>query len=166
MILDELRLPAYLHRSFFKNKLIDTRNSILNPGESEKKTLVFLGENAKKHVYLVDEKKSAFLAENDLPFFLQLVEACKFTLADVAVLNKNDKPDLTYKEIVKSIEAITLVGFGIEATDIDLPFTIPHYQVQKFENTSYMFAPALATLVNNPVEKKSLWIAFQKIYNL
>lgn len=166
MSLDDLTLSPYLHKSFFRNKLIDLCESIPTDVKQAADETVFLGENNKHHVFVVDEKAFKFLAEKDLHFFLQLIEACKFTLQDIALLNKNTQPALTYKEINNKMDAKTVVCFGLSTIDLDLPFSIPNYQVQKFENTAYLIAPDLAALYDNPSEKKMLWGALQKIYNL
>jgi hypothetical protein len=166
MSLDDLTLSPYLHKSFFRNKLIDLCESIASDGNPVEKEIVFLGEHNKHHVFVVDEKGFKFLEEKNLHFFLQLIEACKFTLQDIALLNRNSQPALNYKEINDKMDAKTVVCFGLTTTDLDLPFSIPSYQVQKFENTAYLIAPDLAALRDNPTEKKLLWGALQKIYNL
>jgi hypothetical protein len=64
---------------------------------------------------------------------------------------------------------ITLM-FDVTTQDIQLPFAIPHYQVQRYADCTFMTAPlnTLSTDTQEPLrsEKKKLWEKLKLIFNV
>ena len=60
--------------------------------------------------------------------------------------------------------------FNVAGTDIQLPFTMPHYQVQQYGGCAFMTAPAdtLAEITSDTLkaEKRKLWEKLKQIFNI
>jgi hypothetical protein len=56
--------------------------------------------------------------------------------------------------------------FGVDTSDLELPFTIPFFQIQNFNSQEYLTAPALKDLLENKNLKKDLWKSLQKLFQL
>jgi hypothetical protein len=63
-----------------------------------------------------------------------------------------------------------LLLFGITALQIELPFTMPDYQVQQYSNCKILIAPALTDLNNASAkavaEKKKLWSSLKNMFSI
>ncbi|HEY5390715.1 MAG TPA: hypothetical protein VIJ57_01275, partial [Hanamia sp.] len=57
-----------------------------------------------------------------------------------------------------------LLLFGVSSTQLELPFSIPFFQVQSFNDQLYMTAPPLKNFLNNKDLKKELWTSLQKLF--
>ena len=70
----------------------------------------------------------------------------------------------------KQLQPEFLLLFGITALQIELPFTMPDYQVQQYDNCQIIIAPSLNDLNQQTqqakAEKKKLWKSLQKMFNL
>ena len=68
------------------------------------------------------------------------------------------------------LQPTTLLLFDINAASIALPFEVPQYQVQQYDNCTLLFsAPLQAMLVKTDVaklEKGKLWNALKKTFNI
>lgn len=166
MSLDTLQLNSFLTLAFYKNMLVDASNPVENPGSKIEDAIKFLGDNKKEYVFLVDDPGSIFLNPEDLRFFIQLIAACKLTLPDIALVNISNAAQKTFREITDNIPAKTLIAFGQTTSDLDLPFSIPHFQVQQYESRQYLTAPPVAKIKSHAEDKKKLWAALRRIFNL
>jgi hypothetical protein len=65
--------------------------------------------------------------------------------------------------------AITIL-FGVETTAIDLPFSIPIYKPQPFNNCTYMQSVSLEEMRGSSteakVEKSKLWVSLKSLFGL
>ena len=89
-------------------------------------------------------------------------EAC-FTVN----FNKND---LKFAALKKELKPEYLLAFGITALQIELPFTMPDYQIQQYSNCKILIAPALTDLNNASAkavaEKKKLWSSLKNMFSI
>lgn len=163
MSLDDLQLPPFLIGELYRNNLVDLKipDNIVTAND-----ISYLGGNRKKSVFLAREKNAKYLEDSQLQFFTQLITACKLQMEDIALINIEGMDSITYKKLNSLLDSQTVVGFGLKTRDLDLPFDIPKYQVQKFENTLYMMSSSIVSLLDNPAEKKLLWTALKKMFNL
>ncbi|MEO7961845.1 MAG: hypothetical protein ABIR19_09865 [Ginsengibacter sp.] len=166
MSLDTLQLPALLHCAIFSQKLVYPDNGDLPELLSKKPVIDFLGGNQKKITILFDSTEQKFLSDSDLSFLTLLLSACGLTLADVAVTNIRQDIRLNYYLMLEELQCRNLIGFGITPDNIDLPFTIPFYQLQAYEKTKYIFCPSVQELQASSIDKKKLWSALQKMFNI
>ena len=56
--------------------------------------------------------------------------------------------------------------FGILPDAIQLPFVMPKFQRQSYNNQVYLAIPSLNELENNKDLKRKLWIVLQQIFSL
>ena len=75
--------------------------------------------------------------------------------------NYREKAD--YKELSVFEPGIILM-FGVEPSDIGLPFSIPDFQIQLYNNIQYHTAPSLDKLENDKQMKQLLWENLKKLF--
>ena len=166
MSIDNIPLPAFLFQSIFGNSLVDLNAGIINDTVTEKPGINFLGGNEKKIIFLFNDNQNKFLPDAHVKFLNDLLTACGLTMGDIALVNFFHNNTITYRELVTWLQASTILIFGITSHDLDLPFTIPFFQMQNFQGQVYMTCPAIEELQMNIELRKQLWVCLQKIFNI
>jgi hypothetical protein len=86
-------------------------------------------------------------------------------MGDVALMNKANL-SAAVPDINKQLSIKTVLLFGIEARDINLPIDFPHYQVQKHGNITFLTSNDFETLEADKQQKGKLWLCLKKIFDL
>jgi len=129
----------------------------------------YLGDNKKNITILVKDSTAVYINDEWLGTLSKLLSACKLNLADVAIVNI--KQPLAFIEIKAQLEPQYVLMFDVAADEIALPFSIPNYQLQKYNGATIMIAPAITlsadkTTESIRVEKKNLWEKLKVIFNV
>jgi hypothetical protein len=171
MSFKKLQLPDFLITEIYKDVLVEENS----PEKKQKKTKTteptqwYLGENKKHVVIAVKDDAAVFLQDESLQFLSSILGACKLNLADVAIINFS-KRDFSYVEIVEKLEPSALILFDVTAKEIQLPFTVPHYQIQKYNQCNFLLAPSLLSMQGESkeakLEKSKLWLSLKKMFSI
>lgn len=118
---------------------------------------------------MVSEKDAVYLKDESLNFLSAILGACKLNLGDVAIVNCHTEA-VTYPLLQEKLQPGFLLLFGVNARDVQLPFTIPHYQIQRYDNCQILLAPALESMLGTSqeakLEKSKLWLCLKKMFNV
>jgi hypothetical protein len=129
----------------------------------------YLGNNRRNITLLVQTPGSPFLPDNQLAFLTRILEACRMTLADVAIVNNAATP-VTIAGIKQQLHPTTIFLFGLEPTAIRLPINFPAFRPQDYDGCTYLSAPSLDQLVPNSEESKllksKLWVCLKTIFDV
>ena len=131
--------------------------------------LKFLGDHLKKIVVLVDDENAVYLNEFDLGLLSSILNACKLTLADIALVNIASQP-LSLHEILETLPSQYVLAFSITgaALKIKLPSTL--YKAIELGDTQILFSAGLNSMQgaeqNAKVEKSKLWNALKVLFKL
>ncbi len=167
MSIDNIQLPVSFYPSIFKKHLVDIQKK---SGGNEKvkagDEIEFLGGNEKNITFIVCNEQNKFLNDNELKFLSGLITACEITMGDISIVNLNHNKDVDYNILAAHLHSKKILCFGVSPAEIDLPFTIPYFQVQLFQEIQYIFCPGLVQLQNDIDSKKQLWASLQKIFKI
>jgi hypothetical protein len=171
----KIRLPGFLIADLFKNSLVimdDEASTEKKIPKKEKQSIGrewFLGSNLQKITILVSEKEAVYLYEDSLQFLSSILGACKLNLGDVAIVNHHTNA-VDYTLLKEKLSPAVLLLFGVTAQQVKLPFTIPDYQVQKYDNCQILLSPPLTSMLGNTqeakLEKSKLWLCLKKMFNV
>src|SRR5690349_9560724 len=110
MNLNHIHLPASVVANLYRNSLIQTEESTLTDTRDNyilKKTSVsqgnqwkYLGENKKNILIVVEYRDAVYLPDEELSFLTNMLSACKLSLADVAIVNRNNYQGANYKDLL------------------------------------------------------------------
>lgn len=182
-----MHLPGLLLQDLYKKSLYDTGENL--PAAVKKETaeavttftadaipaaqpannhepLRFLGNNQKQVVVLVNYTGVSFIPDQALAFLTNILKACRLTLADVAIINIAHYPDLTYPLLQKVTAYRYLLLFDESTLRISLPVNFPAYQVQAFNNATYLLSHTLEEIEANKELKTKLWTSLKKIFGV
>lgn len=166
MSLNNIQLPTYLIGELYKNSLLDIDNQELNPSPFKTEALNYLGKNQKNILLIVNEEKALYLPDNSLTFLIEILSACKLSLSDAALINIYEKKDVKYKLLIEKFNPHIILFFGTEPASLEFPLQFPHYQLQKYNNQTYLSAPPLDELAANKEMKKQFWASLRILFSV
>ncbi len=170
MSIDNIQLPAFVIQDLFHKTLVvldqnekyfDNTQYIGNTKEGD---LNFFGGNKQNVILLVNHPDESFISETKLTFLSGILNACKLTLEDIALINITTHPDISYKHISETFNPRIILMFGISPEEIQLPFVMPEFQRQSYNNQIYLSIPTLLSLEENKELKRKLWMVLQQIF--
>jgi hypothetical protein len=168
MSLDNIQLSAGVIQDLYKNSLVLSGNTKEKQVETPSSNISFntLGNNQQKILILVDDDETLYLPDEQLNFLMGILTACKLTMQDVAILNIQKNINVSYTNLATTLKASTVLLFGVETSKIALPLQFPFYQIQAYNNQTYLSAPLLTVLQNDKAEKTRLWLCLKQLFSL
>jgi hypothetical protein len=183
MALNNIQLNSSLLTELYRNSLVQadaTRSGkeepIVTPITSDKIDVKVgnignngwknLGENKKNILLVVDYKKATYLPDKQLSFLVAILGACKLSLADVAILNVATCPDGSYDKVFDHFKSRTMVLFGKTPSEFAMPVDFPEFQVQVFNNCTFLHTPTLENLESDKILKSKLWVCLKRLFDL
>ncbi len=162
MSLDNIQLTPFLVQNLYTKTLHDLNN--VQERLPKKKTILIpaLGQNAKNILLIVNETEATFASDDGLKLLVGILTACKLSLADVALVNFNKNDSITYDELMDYFNPGFVILFGVLPRDLSFPLHFPNYQLQQYNNQTFLCAPSLKMLGAVTEEKKQLWNSLQK----
>jgi hypothetical protein len=90
-------------------------------------------------------------------------------MGDVAIVNIHHQAIL-FPEIKAALSPKYCLLFDVNAQQIQLPFAIPHYQIQPYGGCVFMMAPAFTAFdpaaANAKLDKTKLWVSLKEIFKV
>lgn len=177
MNFNQNQLPNFVLTNLYTNSLV-----IINEQVEEKQSdtvsineplkqnpIAFLGENKKQIVLLVNEENAVFITDEQYSFMSNLLTACKLNMADVALINLYNI-NITYHQLQQQFTAKNVVLFNISTSQIQLPFSIPHYQLQDYAGCKFMVANSINDFMQTTQQakllKSKLWVCLKNMFNI
>ncbi len=162
------QLPGFVLADLYSKSLVCINDEVeknavdKDQKEADKK---YLGDYKSKIIVLVNNADNMYLNEKDFSFLSGILNACKLKIEHVALINFNNN-SLSFFDLKKSMHPKFLLLFSVTALQIELPFTMPDYQVQQYDNCQILTAPSLSVIDQSKTEKTKLWKSLQKMFNL
>jgi hypothetical protein len=130
------------------------------------KTLSYLGANKQGIIVLVNYPDYAYLPDEQLNFLVTILQACKLTLEDVAIINCYKEP-VTLVSLKENMLCNRLLLFGVDTSPLLLP-SVAHFCVEKVNDCAMLSAPPLEML-NSHTEsgkllKSKLWLCLKQLF--
>ena len=126
----------------------------------------WLGENLKQVIVIVDHADAVHLPDTELSFLTGILGACKLSLADVAIINLQQAGGLDHKKVSEKIKSRITLLFGVEPEAYGLPVSFPAFQIQPFNQVSYLYSPSLSDVEQDKVLKSKLWVCLRRLFNV
>lgn len=172
MDLNQVKLTPDLLGDLYQRVLV-TEN---NPSARTRGTMVesehplqpirSLGGHQRSILVVVNNPDRPFLKDEELTYLTRILNACKLTLEDVALVNISGIHPASYERLQKQFPSEKVICFGVTPEMIELPLDFPSYQLQKSGNSIYLHAPSLAALEPQETERRKFWSSLQKLFNL
>lgn len=169
------RLPAFILADWYKNDLViagngytSLRKSVIPVKKREPVVIKQLGDHLQKITILVNSAEGAFLSDKEFTLLSNILKACNLTMADVAIVNWYRTP-ANFTEIKQQLGPKFLLLFQVTTSEIDLPFSIPMYQIQQYDQCELLQSASLEQMLGETdaakLEKSKLWSALRKMWD-
>jgi len=185
MSLNNIQLNPSLLAHLYRTSLVETNDS-LQPGkkkrplppsknsieadrsarEPKSPTWKYLGDYKKNILFIVRYHDVPHLPNEQLNFLTSVLSACKLNLADVAILNMANAPSSLYKEVQEKFKSNFIILLGLAPETLEMPLSFPEFQVQLFNNCTFLYTPVLEVLETDRVLKSKLWICLKKMFGV
>ncbi|MEO8721173.1 MAG: hypothetical protein ABI372_08710 [Ginsengibacter sp.] len=163
MSLDNIQLSKETCQNLFAKSLIEIKDEVSEVEGQKVIGISSLGENQQQILFLIKDSESKFLPDDEMILLSNLLAACKLSMADITLVNYYLSPH-DYNSFIDNFHPKKVLLFGVTTEDLGLPFSIPFFQIQKFQEQQYLTAPLLKKFLNNTDLKKELWTCLQKLF--
>ena len=131
--------------------------------------LKHLGDHNKKILVIVNDPNSVYLNEADFILLTSILNACKFTIADIALVNIGNQ-ETSLHQILETLPSTTIICFDVASADLKIKLPNTLYKVNQLGESHLFFSKALSTMQGTGVdakqEKATLWIILKKLFAL
>ncbi len=175
----KIQLPPFVLADLYKESLVivddvltshentDETKPYQSSQETEPKPAPFLGQNRKGIAVLVKDTLHRFTDDESLQLLANMLGALHMTMDDVALINI-DKTKMTYKEMQATLQTSVCLMFDVSTQSIALPFQMPDYKVQTFDNCKFLCSASLQKMKGNgkeaKLEKTKLWMCLKSLF--
>jgi hypothetical protein len=167
MSLNAISLTPQLLTDLYANALIESYAKPI-PVSSDKpvatSSVNYLGNNQKNILIVVNHDQVSYLTDEELAFFTKVLSACELGIADVAIVNWSKLDDKNYTTLLKELQSKTVLLFNLTPIEFGLPLHFPPFQIQEFDQRTYLQAPSLTSIEQDVTTKKQLWTALKKLF--
>jgi hypothetical protein len=128
-----------------------------------------LGENKKQVTIVVNQSSIASLTDDQFTLLTSVLKACKLNMADVSIVNLANSAK-NFTQLHQTLNTRFLLLFDVATSAIDLPFSIPLYQLQSYDQCQILQATSLNAMLGEEKaakdEKMKLWNGLRKMFSL
>lgn len=164
MNLNHIHLTPHLLTDLYANVLIETHAIPVPATPVTTSSLNYLGNNQKQITIVVNNNLVTYLTDEELSFLTKVLGACELGLEDVAIVNWNRLEEKEYTGLLKELNSKKVLLFNLTPVEFGLPMHFPPFQIQEFDQRTYLQAPALASIEQDVSTKKQLWAALKKLF--
>lgn len=154
----------------YKNSLVElsinTDNLPVQPSAQDRAPWKYLGENGKNVLIVLKDSQAVHIPDRQLSFLINLLNACKLNLGDIAILNFQHYSANDFSDILSFFKPKKVFLFGVEPAEFGMPVLFPHFQIQSYKEVTYLFTPSLQETEPDKIIKSKLWVCLKKIFNL
>ena len=177
MNLSDIKLPSSVIQELYKKNLVENglpplpgqvMATILSPEPAKKDSPKSHSSVAKPAnvLVIVNNKGPIDIPEEELTLLTNMLSACKLSLNDIRIINLDQPPRPTYKELIPELLNGTVLLFGTAPSSLELPVDFPFFQVQSFNGCTFLYSPSLQEIKYDKALKTRLWTCLRKIFNL
>jgi hypothetical protein len=179
MSLNNIQLNPSLLADMYRTSLVETKENV-RPEEKKhsraaletgtKDTNItswkYLGEYKKNILIIVRYNDVPYLPNEQLNFLTSVLSACKLNLGDVAIFNTANAPSALYKELQEKFKSNFTILLGLTPEEFEMPLSFPEFQVQAFNNCTFLHTPVLEVLETDKILKSKLWVCLKKMFGM
>lgn len=126
------------------------------PKSTELPVFNYLGENNKYFLLLVNQPGNAILNAKDLESLTSILTAKKFEVRDVAIMNLNKYPGITFEMLKAYFVNTRLVLFGVTPESLQLP-AMPANKITTYQGVKILPTFSFEEMTADPSLKRIFW---------
>lgn len=131
--------------------------------------LKHLGDHHKKVLVIVNDPSSVYLNETDFILLTSILNACKLTIADIALVNLGNQ-NASLHQILDQLPSTLVISFAVDANALKVKMPTTFYKTVQLGETYLLFSNALSSMQGTAIdakqEKAKLWVVLKQIFQL
>lgn len=148
---------------------LEEKNAAIVAEETLSVPIKFLGEHQKKILVLVQDPDAVHLNERAFDLLTSILNACKLTIADIALINVANK-NFSLHQILTQVPSEFVFVFDINPTQLKIKLPTKLYTPILLGETQLLFSNNLSQMQGidqaSKIEKTKLWTALKLIFKL
>jgi hypothetical protein len=161
--------PANVDKNAQASQPFEENNASTETEETLIAPIKFLGEHQKKILVLVQDTNAVHLNERDFDLLTSILNACKLTIADIALINLANK-NFSLHQILTQVPSEFVLVFDINATQLKIKLPSKLYTPILLGETQLLFSNNLTQMQgmdqDSKIEKTKLWSVLKIIFKL
>lgn len=131
--------------------------------------LKYLGDHSKEIVVVVNDPASVYLNEPDFILLTSILNACRLTIADIALVNLGNQ-NATLHQILNTLPSKLVIAFEVDSKALKIKLPTNFYKLTPLGDSNLLFSKSLASMQGTDAsakqEKAKLWAALKQIFQL
>ena len=131
--------------------------------------LKYLGDHLKQIMIIVKDENAVHLNETDLGLLSSILNACKLTLADVALVNLAKQP-FSLQDLLATLPSVLVISFEVTSAQLKIKLPTTLYKQIILGEIHLLFSNSLASMQgpeqHAKMEKSKLWTALKQLFKL
>ncbi len=131
--------------------------------------LKYLGDHSKEIVVVVNDPASVYLNEPDFILLTSILNACRLTIADIALVNLGNQK-ATLHQILNKLPSKLVIAFEVDSKALKIKLPTNFYKLTPLGESNLLFSKSLASMqgmdASAKQEKAKLWTVLKQIFQL
>jgi hypothetical protein len=131
--------------------------------------LKYLGDHSKEIVVVVNDPASVYLNEPDFILLTSILNACRLTIADIALINLGNQ-NATLHQILNTLPSKLVIAFEVDSKTLKIKLPTNFYKLTPLGESNLLFSKSLASMQGTDAsakqEKAKLWTVLKQIFQL
>ncbi len=149
-----------------RQEAILAENTQATPEEikvSTKKEINFsyIGENNKYFLILIEDKKNAEISTTHKETLLKIMSAKGLEMRDLAILNLDKHPDVSFSDLKTYFSCNRIALFGIDPKRISLP-SMSSNKIENYTDVKILATFSIDEMINDVAKKKEFWAVMKE----
>lgn len=149
-----------------RQEAILAENTEATPEEikvSTKKEINFsyIGENNKYFLILIEDKKNAEISTTHKETLLKIMSAKGLEMRDLAILNLDKHPDVSFSDLKTYFSCKRIALFGIDPKRISLP-SMSSNKIENYMDVKILATFSIDEMINDVAKKKEFWAVMKE----
>lgn len=163
MSLDQLQLDPYLLARIYIQPIIPGESAPVVTEQKSIPQVKFLGENQKNIALFIQNENEAYLNDELFNLLANILNACKLSMQDVALINIVNYPALPLTGWQQAVSLQRGIAFGITPASLGLE-PLPPYQIHTAGGIQLLFSDPLQSIAEDKALKAKLWTGLKQLF--
>lgn len=133
----------------------------IKSGAKKEINFSYIGENNKYFLILIEDKKNAEISTIHKETLLKIMSAKGLEMRDLAILNLDKHPDVSFSDLKTYFSCNRIALFGIDPKRISLP-SMSSNKVENYMDVKILATFSIDEMINDVAKKKEFWVVMKE----
>ncbi len=164
MSLKNISLDPFILSQLYKAPIIASDS--VEKSTEKQQSVSFLGNNRKQVSIFIHNDKNPWLPEDLFQLLSNILQACRMSMDDIALVNKARYPNKKLKEFTEALSPEKMIFLGDPFKKWMEEEGLEKNKVGFINEYRFLWSDSLKTLSSDKRAKKEFWLGLQQFFNL